>query len=67
LHIENRKTGATLASCERRPDLVPPAPSSKGDLTANQISRQGRQPIQLVLSPTVFDGHVLAFDIAGFI
>ena len=36
-----------------------------GDLPANQIGRQRRQSIQLILGPAVFDRHVLALDIAG--
>ena len=36
-----------------------------GDLSANQIGRQRRQPIDLILGPAVFDRHVLALDIAG--
>jgi hypothetical protein len=35
------------------------------DLSANQLGRQHRQPIEFVLGPAVFDGHVLALDIAG--
>ena len=36
-----------------------------GDLPANQIGRQRRQPVDLILGPAVFDRDVLAFDIAG--
>src|SRR5215471_6393105 len=36
-------------------------------LTTNQIGRQSRQAIVLALSPTVFDRHIPAFDIAGFL
>ena len=36
-----------------------------GDLPADQIGRQRRQPIELILGPAVFDRHVLALDIAG--
>ena len=38
-----------------------------GDLPANQFGRQRRQPIGLTLGPAVFDRHVLALDIAGFL
>jgi hypothetical protein len=38
-----------------------------GHLTANQIGRQGRQSIVLVLGPAVFDRHVPALNITGFI
>ena len=38
-----------------------------GDLSANQIGRQRRQPIDLILGPAVFDRHVLALDIAGLL
>src|SRR6516164_3192514 len=36
-------------------------------LTANQIGRQSRQPVVLALCPTVFDGDILALDMAGFV
>ena len=39
--------------------------SDHGDLSANQIGRQLRQSIDLILRPAVFDRHVLALDIAG--
>ena len=35
------------------------------DLPANQIGRQLRQSIELILGPAVHDRHVLALDIAG--
>ena len=35
-----------------------------GHLTADQIGGQRRQSIVLTLRPTIFDRHVLAFDIA---
>ena len=38
-----------------------------GDLPANQIGRQRRQPIDLILGPAVFDRHVLALDKARFL
>ena len=38
-----------------------------GDLPANQIGRQRRQPIELIFGPAVFDRHVLALDIAGLL
>src|SRR5262249_58327640 len=34
-----------------------------GDLSANEIGRQRRQSIDLILGETVFDRDVLAFDI----
>src|SRR5215216_4494268 len=37
-----------------------------GHLTANQIGRQCRQPVELALRPAAFDCKVLALDIAGF-
>ena len=37
-----------------------------GDLAANQIGHQFRQPIELIFGPAIFDRDVLAFDIAGF-
>ena len=36
-----------------------------GDLPANQIGRQLRQPMDLILGPAVQDRNVLALDIAG--
>ena len=36
-----------------------------GDPSANEVSRQLRQPIELILRPAVFDRDVLALDIAG--
>ena len=38
-----------------------------GHLAADQIGRQRRQSIVLTLRPAVFDRHVLALDIAGFV
>jgi hypothetical protein len=38
-----------------------------GHLPTNQFGREIRQSIVLALRPTVFDGDVLAFDIAGFV
>src|SRR5260370_28959814 len=35
------------------------------DLTANQVGRQLRQPIYLILGEAVDDRHVIALDIAG--
>ena len=35
------------------------------DSSAHQFGRQRRQPIVLILGPAVFDGDVLALDIAG--
>jgi hypothetical protein len=36
-----------------------------GDPSANQLGRQRRQPVKLILRPAVLDRHVLALDIAG--
>jgi hypothetical protein len=36
-----------------------------GDLSANQFTRQLRQPVDLTLGPAEFDRHVLALSIAG--
>ena len=38
-----------------------------GDLPANQIGRQFRQPIDLILGEAVFDRHVLTLDIAALL
>ena len=35
------------------------------DLSAHQIGRHGRQPIELVVGPTVFDRNIRAFRKAG--
>ena len=43
------------------------ASDDHGDPSANQIGRQLRQSIELILGPAVFDRHVLALDIAGFL
>ena len=44
-----------------------PVCGDHGHLSANQISRQRRQSIVLPLGPAVFDRHVSALDIAGFV
>ena len=36
-------------------------------LTTHQIGCQGRQSIILALCPTVFDGDILALDVAGIV
>jgi hypothetical protein len=38
-----------------------------GYAAADQIGRERRQPINLIFRPAVFDRHVLALDIAGFL
>jgi hypothetical protein len=38
-----------------------------GQLTANQISRQYWQSIVLVVCPVIFDGDILAIEIAGIL
>ena len=43
-----------------------PDRDNHGHLTANQIGRQCRQSVVLILRPAIFDRYVLAFDIAGF-
>jgi hypothetical protein len=37
-----------------------------GHATADQVSHQRRQAIELVVQPVVFDHHVPAFNVAGF-
>ena len=37
-----------------------------GHLSAHQIGRQCRQPIVVTFGPTIFDRHILAFDVSGF-
>ena len=41
--------------------------SDNGHVTADQVGHQRRQAIELALRPTVFDRHVLALDVAGFV
>src|SRR5262249_7227547 len=36
-----------------------------GDLSANQFGYQRRYPIDLILTPAIFDRHILALDIAA--
>ena len=36
------------------------------DLATNKISRHRAHPIELAVSPAIFDGHVAAFDKACF-
>jgi hypothetical protein len=44
-----------------------PRATHHGQLTANQIGRQRRQPIDLILGPAVFDRYVLALDVANLL
>ena len=37
-----------------------------GGLTADQIFRQRRQPVEAPLRPSVFDRHITTLDVAGF-
>ena len=38
-----------------------------GDLTANQIGRQGWQSIELTFGPAIFDRDIPALNVAGFL
>jgi hypothetical protein len=38
-----------------------------GHIAMDKVSQQRRQAIVLALQPMVLDGHVLAFDIVGFV
>ena len=49
---------ASAAACCRRGD--------DGDPTADQVGRQFRQAIVVIVRPAVFDRHVAALDVAGF-
>src|SRR5262249_202821 len=49
--------------CERRGGTS--GRNDYGYLAGNQLGRQLRQPVELTLSPAIFDRHVLALDIAG--
>ena len=44
-----------------------PVRGDHGDPATNQIGRQRRQSIVFAFRPAVFDRHVLALDIAGFL
>jgi hypothetical protein len=35
--------------------------------TLDQFGRQSRQPMVVAICPTIFGGHVLTFDMAGFL
>ena len=39
-----------------------PPPNDHGHLPADEIGRQSRQPIWLIVRPAILDGDVLAFD-----
>src|SRR5262249_14207461 len=48
----------------------PSAEARRGDprhTTADEVSHDRRKAIELALQPVVFDRHVLAFDVAGFV
>ena len=45
--------------CVRHPTT---RPNYRGHLPADEISRQSRQPIWLIVRPVILDGDVLAFD-----
>ena len=57
------RRGCRLGS-ERR---ISASRGDHGDLSANQFGRQFRQSIELILGPAVFDGHVLALDVAAIL
>jgi hypothetical protein len=42
-------------------------PRQDGDVTADQISRERGHLIVVALRPTIFNGHIFAFHIAGII
>jgi hypothetical protein len=39
--------------------------SNYGNAPTNQVGGQFRQPIQCIVRPTIFDGDILTFDVAG--
>src|SRR5262249_23926848 len=51
--------------CGERPSVA--GHKQHGHLAANQLGRQHRKSIELTLGKAVFDGHVVAFDVAGFL
>jgi len=36
------------------------------DLPADEVGGQSRQPVVVILRPTIFEHHALPFDMAGF-
>jgi hypothetical protein len=51
--------------CGARPSVA--GHKQHGHLAANQIGRERWKSIELTLGKAVFDGHVLAFDVTGFL
>ena len=47
--------------------IVSQARDDLGHLSANEIGCQRRQPIVMSFGPAVFDRHIVALDIAGFL
>ncbi|MGA8696682.1 MAG: hypothetical protein WB689_23165 [Xanthobacteraceae bacterium] len=48
-----------------RPEGKPP-PDNQGNLSPHQFRRQRLEPIDLIIGPAVFDGHVFALNETGF-
>src|SRR5262249_28575906 len=61
-HEDDGECRGRRLGCERRSGTS--RRGDHGDLPANQICREARQPIQLVVRIAIFDRHVLALDIA---
>jgi hypothetical protein len=57
-----RRGACDLARCRRRQTIG----DDHGDLAANQIGRQLRQPVEGIVRPPILDRDVLALDKAGF-
>ena len=55
---DRRRRGCGF-DCVRHPTA---RPNYRGHLPADEISRQSRQPIWLIVRPVILDGDVLAFD-----
>jgi len=62
---EDDRNCASRLLCGARPGVA--GHKQHGHLAANQIGRERRKSIELTLGKAVFDGHVLAFDVTGFL
>ena len=56
-----------VAALAAKAEAVLPVAAITATSPANQIGRQCRQPIDLILRPAVYDRQVLALDIAGLL
>ena len=61
-HDRYRRGRGLCRQCRRKAAAC----DDRGHLTSDQICRQFRQSIVFIIPPAVFDGDVLALDVAGF-